>query len=99
MKNALEASPEGETIVISCSKSDDKIEFTVNNQGKIPEEIQFQIFQRSFSTKSKTRGLGTYSVKLLAERFLKGTAGFTTEERRGTTFSVRFPIHVNPVEK
>lgn len=97
LKNALEASRENETVEIACAKSEDKIEFTINNPGKIPEEIQFQIFQRSFSTKSKTRGLGTYSVKLLTERFLKGTVSFTTEVRRGTTFKVILPIQVNPI--
>lgn len=98
IKNALEASSDGETVTIGCSKADDKITFEVHNTGKIPEEIQYQIFQRSFSTKSKTRGLGTYSVKLLTERYLKGTASFTSEEKRGTTFKIVFPIHVNPIE-
>ncbi len=51
-----------------------------------------QVFQRSFSTKAERgRGIGTYSVKLFVERYLRGTVGFTSAEPDGTTFSVTLP--------
>jgi K+-sensing histidine kinase KdpD len=99
LKNALEAAPENGAVTMACAKTDDKIEFSVHNPGKIPEDVQLQMFQRSFSTKGNSRGMGTYSVKLLTERFLNGTVSFTSEEKRGTTFKTVFPIHVNPVKK
>ena len=46
------------------------------------------MFQRSFSTKGAGRGLGTYSIKLLGEKYLNGKVGFISEQGRGTIFSV-----------
>jgi len=53
LKNALEAIKEGESIVAGTKKSSGQIQFWVQNPGVIPDEIQSQIFQRSFSTKGK----------------------------------------------
>jgi sensor histidine kinase regulating citrate/malate metabolism len=50
--------------------------------------VQLQIFKRSFSTKGKGRGLGTYSIKLLTENYLDGNAGFESREDIGTIFRV-----------
>jgi len=56
----------------------------------MPAEIQMQIFQRSFSTKGSDRGIGTYSIKLLAENYLKGKVDFSSNESEGTIFWVDF---------
>jgi signal transduction histidine kinase len=91
-KNALEATPPGGTVIVGCHSPTDKtIEFFVHNAACIPREIQLQIFNRSFSTKGRGRGLGTYSVKLLTERFLDGKAEFSSTPKEGTIFFVRFP--------
>ncbi len=92
LKNALEASKNGDTVILSCKKEENKIQFTVQNPVFIPRDIQLQIFQRSFSTKGAGRGLGTYSMKLLSERYLKGEIGFTSEEQKGTQFFVTYPV-------
>ncbi|MRR35943.1 PAS domain-containing sensor histidine kinase [bacterium] len=69
VKNALEATQRGGTITLSCADDGDRVTFRVANPGAMPEEVQLQIFQRSFSTKAGTgRGIGTYSVKLFGER-------------------------------
>lgn len=92
MKNALEATPEGGTVVISASTHDDSIVFTVRNPGVIPDDIQKQIFQRSFSTKEgQGRGIGTHSVKLFTTRYLGGTVDFTSRDREGTIFRITLP--------
>jgi CheY-like chemotaxis protein len=54
--------------------------------------VQLQMFQRSFSTKGRGRGIGTYSVKLLTEKYLKGRVAFTSDPLTGTTFSVMVPL-------
>ena len=46
----------------------------------MPRQVQLQIFKRSFSTKGAARGLGTYSMRLLSERYLKGVVSFTGEK-------------------
>lgn len=71
-KNALEAVSSGGVVTLGAYKEDNKILFWVRNQVVIPLDIQLQLFQRSFSTKGTGRGLGTYSVKLLTENYLKG---------------------------
>ena len=71
-----------------------EIELWVMNPSAMPEEVRMQIFQRSFSTKGKGRGIGTYSLKLLGETYLKGEVGFTSAEDEGTRFFIRLPIGV-----
>ncbi len=93
IKNALEAVNPGETVSVGCRKQNDYVEFWVHNPGFIPRHVQLQIFQRSFSTKGKGRGLGTYSMKLLSERYLKGRVSFTSSIELGTRFSVLFPVN------
>jgi K+-sensing histidine kinase KdpD len=91
LKNAVEASSDNEHIIIGAKESFNGIKFYVKNPGFIPRSIQLQIFQRSFSTKSNDRGLGTYSMKLLGEEYLKGKVNLTSDENEGTTFSIEIP--------
>lgn len=91
-KNALEASSAGQTVTLGARRREDRVELWVHNQGLMPRDSQLQVFQRSFSTKGKGRGLGTYSIKLLTERYLKGRASFTSTEAEGTTFQISLPM-------
>ncbi|MCF7798032.1 MAG: PAS domain-containing sensor histidine kinase [Lentisphaeria bacterium] len=95
LKNAIEASEPGETITLTCSMAEQAVEFRVHNPQFITRRTQLQIFNRSFSTKGKGRGLGTYSMKLLTERYLNGTVGFESKEADGTTFFVRIPKRIS----
>jgi len=92
IKNALEASKEGEQITVSTSLNGKNIVISVHNNSYIHQDIQLQIFQRSFSTKGSDRGLGTYSVKLLTERYLGGKAYFISTQKDGTTFYIDIPM-------
>lgn len=93
VKNALEATPVGGSVVASCHAEDEEITFAVTNPGCIPRDVQLQIFQRSFSTKGdRGRGVGTYSIKLLGEQYLRGAVGFTSDAVHGTTFWLRLPM-------
>lgn len=92
LKNALEASSRGEKITLGCMLKENNVVFWVHNPGFIPRDTQLQIFNRSFSTKGVNRGLGTYSMKLLTERFLKGKVEFTTDPETGTIFKAIIPI-------
>lgn len=93
LKNALESITVGKIIKIGCNLFNNKIQFFIHNPGFIPMNIQYQIFQRSFSTKGLGRGLGTYSMKLITERYLKGKIYFNSSEESGTTFFAEYPIH------
>ncbi len=95
IKNALEASDKGQSVIIGCNEMEKQIQFWVNNKKPVPSEIQLQIFKRFFSTKGKRRGLGLYSVKLLSERYLKGNVTFASSPESGTTFKVTYPLILN----
>lgn len=91
VKNALEASAAGDEVRLGCSKDDSEGVFHVHNLEFMPRPVQLQVFKRSFSTKGKGRGIGTYSMKLFGEKYLKGRVWFSTSENEGTTFFVSVP--------
>ncbi|GBC61123.1 sensor histidine kinase [Desulfonema ishimotonii] len=92
MRNALEAAAPDETVTIGCEEHNGDIHFRVHNPGVIPHETQLRIFQRSFSTKGRDRGLGTYSMKLLSERYLRGRVFFVSSRETGTVFAACYPL-------
>ena len=95
VKNALEASVEGQEVGLSYQNHGPAV-FRVHNEAAMPEEVKLQVFQRSFSTKSLAgRGIGTYSAKLITERYLGGSLSFTSSEGEGTTFTVTLPGRVS----
>ena len=92
LKNALEATPPGNTVSMECHEHNEDVVFAVHNTEVMPEEVQLQVFQRSFSTKGEPgRGVGTYSMKLLGERYLGGKVGFSSQPSKGTTFWLAIP--------
>jgi signal transduction histidine kinase len=92
IKNALEATRPGGKISVGCWEHGPDVVFTVHNEGVMPQKVQLQVFQRSFSTKAKLgRGIGTHSMKLFGERYLGGRVAFTSREPEGTVFSLRIP--------
>jgi signal transduction histidine kinase len=91
VKNALEAVGDGATVTLGAYPDGDAVCFTVHNESVMPPEIQRQIFARSFSTKGSGRGLGTYSIKLITEKYLHGKVSFVSNEAEGTRFTLRYP--------
>lgn len=93
VKNAIEASGPGETVTIGCETGGDRLLFTVHNPAAMDKSVQLQLFQRSFSTKGTNRGIGTYSMKLLSERYLNGNVSFQSSSDKGTTFTASYPLN------
>lgn len=93
-KNALEACQPGETVTLGCTAQMKQVQFWVHNPNEMPRDVQLQVFERSFSTKGVGRGLGTYSIKLLTERYLGGAASFVSG-RDGTIFRVSYPLAIS----
>ncbi|MFC2133892.1 sensor histidine kinase [Bacteroidota bacterium] len=92
IKNALEASGSGDEIKIYATHDGSTISFHVFNNKVITPNIQMQIFQMSFSTKSdKGHGIGTYSVKLIVEQYLKGKVSFVSDKTNKTIFTITLP--------
>jgi signal transduction histidine kinase len=97
MKNALEATPLQGTIHIGYEKNASSLTFYVFNESVIPEKVQQHIFERSFTTKEKAKGLGTYGMKLLGEHYLNGIVGFESAEGMGTRFFISLPLSAQMV--
>ncbi|MBC8061126.1 MAG: PAS domain-containing sensor histidine kinase [Clostridiaceae bacterium] len=92
LKNALEATIDKGIVTIGCYQlRNNYVQYWVKNPGYISNEVQNSIFKRGFSTKGKERGLGTYSLKLLGEKYLRGSVGFTSSETEGTCFYIEIP--------
>jgi signal transduction histidine kinase len=91
VKNALEASASGETVTLGAQVDGEDICLTVHNVSVMPPAVRLQIFSRSFSTKGSGRGLGTYSIKLITEKYLCGRVAFVSNAGVGTRFTVRYP--------
>lgn len=94
VKNALEASKPGETVTVGSDFFGGYVRFWVHNPAFMPRHVQLQIFQRSFSTKGHGRGLGTYSMKLLSERYLHGRVTFKSSPQEGTVFIGLYPAQL-----
>lgn len=90
LRNAVEATSAGGTVHIGYEKTKYAVTFYVFNEGVIPDEIQSQIFQKEFTTKEKGRG-GAYGMRLLGERYLRGSVGLKSEES-GTRFFITLPM-------
>lgn len=86
--NALEASQTGQTVTLRFTNYGAPV-FSVHNAGHMPEDVQLQVFQRSFTTKQgKGRGIGAYYAQLITERYLHGHISFLSTPETGTTFTV-----------
>lgn len=94
VKNALEASLPGGTVTLGAYADGEAVCFTVHNATLMPPQIRLQIFARSFSTKGTGRGLGTHSIKLISEKYLRGSVSFVSAAQTGTRFTVRYPRQI-----
>ncbi len=92
IENAMEASCVGQTIDAGCFAEQNSCTFWVLNKTVIPKFVQQNICDRNFSTKSQTRGLGTYGIKLITQTYLKGQITFTSQPDPGTIVRATFPL-------
>ena len=86
VKNAIEATVPNDHVTISCMSLGRKVRFEVHNKSIIPEDVQIELFKRFYSTKQNGRGIGTYSMKLFGEKYLKGRVWFKSTVEEGTSF-------------
>jgi CheY-like chemotaxis protein len=89
LKNAFDATEDGGSVQFWFEWRGDVPVFVIGNAGVMPEYVQARLFERSFSTRSQEgRGIGTYSMKLLGERYLGGKVSFTSDEESATRFFI-----------
>lgn len=90
--NAIEAMPEGGTMVIGSEKTDGSVRAFVQDTGKgIPPEAQSRIFAPYYTTKQKGTGLGLSSALRMVNS-QQGKIWFVSRPGEGTRFVVEFPV-------
>lgn len=99
VKNALEAIEDGGTVKLGAYSDRDSVYLTVHDAAVMPADVQLNVFSRSFSTKGSGRGLGTYSIKLISEKYLHGQVSFVSNAEVGTRFTVRYPQVIQSSEE
>jgi len=95
LKNALEAKNKNPVITLGCSNTQNHATFFVHNHAYISHSHAKNVFQPMRSTKDHNRGLGTYSIRLIGEYYLKGKVFFESYPDKGTTFSIELPVNIN----
>ena len=92
LRNALEATESGRKVTLSCCDCGSAVRMAVHNEEVMADDVQRQVFLRSFSTKAAIgRGIGTHSMKLIGERYLLGRVDFDSVDDKGTTFWIELP--------
>jgi two-component system sensor kinase FixL len=98
LRNAMESMREpgrsGDLVVVTTTSSADDVEIAVRDSGAgIPEEIERQLFQPFFTTKSSGLGMGL-SISRTIVKSHSGRLYFTRNPERGTTFRVTLPAYL-----
>ena len=101
--NGCKYSSEGSTITITTESKGEYIVIKVKDEGvgirKEDAEKLFKKFSRienHLTSKTQGNGLGLYITKQLVDS-MNGNITFESEENKGSTFSVTFPVY-NPEE-
>ncbi len=93
VKNAIQAVPEvvSPRILVTVFSDTDYVNIAVADNGTgIGDDFKERIFEPKFTTKSSGMGLGLGMVKNIVETY-KGSIEFTSQEGKGTVFTVKFP--------
>ncbi|QTA79307.1 Two component system response regulator/histidine kinase [Desulfonema limicola] len=99
IKNAVEASPEDEKIIINMNHEKNQGIINIQNKGEVPEKIRTRFFDK-YVTLSKTKGtgLGTYSARLIAE-IQGGSIHLDTSTPGFTTITIKLPAQIIEEDK
>ncbi|MBI5591555.1 MAG: response regulator [Deltaproteobacteria bacterium] len=91
VKNALEASAEGEVVTIDMQRHEEEWRIAVHNSVAIPIDIRSRFFEKGVTFgKPDAEGLSVYSTRLMAE-VMGGSVAVETGDANGTTLTVRLP--------
>lgn len=98
LSNAVKYSPDGKHIKIELTKNKRYWDFVISDQGYgIPKKDHHKVFSKLFraenaiSHETEGTGLGLYIIKSVIDES-GGSITFESEENKGTTFKVRFPL-------
>lgn len=97
--NGCKYSPEGSTVIITTETKSECIIIRVKDEGVgIKPEDKDKLFKKfsrienHLTSKTQGNGLGLFITKQLVES-MNGTITFESEENKGATFIVKFPVY------
>jgi PAS domain S-box-containing protein len=95
ISNAIKFSPEGKPVEVETDFTKPRVKIQVKDHGiGISSEDQEHLFERFFRGRNATHvqgtGLGLSIVAKYVE-LMNGSINFESKEKKGTTFSIRFP--------
>jgi two-component system, sporulation sensor kinase B len=91
IKNAIEASKVGDSVVVTAESKKDLVEINVMDCGQgLSKEEMDSLGTPFYSLKSKGTGLGMMICYNIATKY-KGIIHFASEKGKGTTVTIRFP--------
>jgi len=94
LRNACDATQETEVpeIAVSVTRNDARVHITVKDNGPgIPPQLQANLFEAFFTTKSDGLGMGLAISKSIIEAH-EGTLWYDSEVARGSEFHVELPV-------
>jgi signal transduction histidine kinase/DNA-binding response OmpR family regulator len=92
LTNAVEASPEGEEVVVFCRQKGPEFVLDIVDRGRgIPPEIRAELFLPFFTTKKSGTGLGLPITKKIVESH-GGRVEALNKSPRGAVFRIRLPV-------
>ena len=92
--NAIQAMPDGGTLIIRTSVLQNRISVVISNTGdKIPEEDIEKIFEPFYTTKKDGTGLGLPMTRLILERHHGSVAVESSDEL--TSFKIILPLKLD----
>lgn len=99
LSNAIKYSGEEKEIYITVEVKDEHVSIAVRDEGiGIPLDAQNELFNKFFRAKNTTdvqgTGLGLNIVKKYVE-IIKGTISFSSQENKGSTFTIQIPQQAN----
>jgi PAS domain S-box-containing protein len=97
--NAIDAMPDGGTLTVKVKTTPQEVEFEIADTGVgIPAESMDKLWVPLFTTKSKGMGLGLPICKRIVEAH-HGRIQVESEQGKGTTFKVTFPLKNGTIDK
>lgn len=91
LENAMQASPRGGRVMLTCDASAEALAFRVRDEGcGIPLDIQARLFEPFFTTRDEGTGLGLAIVRGVAQS-LGGAIEVVSAPGAGSEFIMRLP--------
>ncbi|HDH97589.1 MAG TPA: response regulator [Deltaproteobacteria bacterium] len=92
VKNAIEASPQNQSVKIKVKHDNARVWVSVHNWGMVPEQIRSCFFEKyATAGKKNGTGLGTYMAHLVVTSH-GGSISFKSSQDEGTTVKIELPI-------